>query len=902
MKPSQIRKSFLEFFEERGHEVVPSSPVVPESDPTLLFTNAGMNQFKDLLLGNEERDYKRATSSQKCIRAGGKHNDLDEVGKDGRHLTFFEMLGNWSFGDYYKKKSIEWAWEFVLDVLELDESRLYVTIFHDDDESFGIWTEHIGLHPDRVLRLGEDENFWAMGPTGPCGPCTEIHYDLHPERGDFEFVEGYDEERINEIWNLVFMEYDRDEDGNLNPLPLKSVDTGMGFERVAMVKAGRDNIFQTELFLPIFRDVASRLSSDADDPDVAESTVTIDGQKIAIEELLTVESEYFPHLAVIGDHIRTLMFALCDGARFSNEGRGYVLRRVLRRAVRYGRELGFDGPFLWEVAQVVIDRYGDAYPELQGVGQQARELIKLEEERFFRNLDRGIELFEDVAEAAEDEGRDHLTGEEVFELHATYGFPPDLTAIMAEERGLGIDQEGYDERWTEHQETSRAKDVHEGAVGVGDWDTIHEGSADTFTGYESLTEKTRIQKIRHLDGDEYQLLLEKTPFYAESGGQVGDRGTIEAADGDLSFEVTDTQKSPIGIVHSATRTAGEVSDDALSGEFTATVDERHRQKTASNHTATHLLHAALQKEISDSIFQAGSLVAPDRLRFDFQYGEAVKDDQIRKLEERVNAHIRERRPVRIVNDVDRDTAVDEMGAMAIFGEKYGDKVRVVEIPGESVELCGGIHVENTGDIGIFRITSESSVGSGIRRIEAVTEEEAFQAFNRDRELLEEVAETAKTDVHNLKDRVQALLEEKKELERQVDSLSQKLAHRGASEMLDDAPNVDGVTVIAQKVDVTDRDQMLAYADKLRDQAGDDETAVLLGAELDGKAALACLLTDAAFKNRGLKAGDLINAVATHVDGRGGGRPTLAQAGGSKPDGLPQAIDAFEEAVRDALSQ
>ncbi len=899
MKPSDIRKNFLEYFEERGHQVVPSAPVVPENDPTLLFTNAGMNQFKDLLLGNEERDYKRAASSQKCIRAGGKHNDLDEVGKDGRHLTFFEMLGNWSFGDYYKKKAIEWSWEFVLEVLELDIDRLYVTIFHDDDESFGIWTEHIGLHPDRVLRLGEDENFWSMGPTGPCGPCTEIHYDLHPEDGDFDFVEGYDEERINEIWNLVFMEFDRTEEGDLDPLPLKSVDTGLGLERVAMIKAGRDNIFQTELFLPIFRDVARRLRAD-DDGDSEDSTVTIDGETIAIEELLTVDSDYFPHLAVIGDHIRCLMFALCDGARFSNEGRGYVLRSILRRAVRFGRELGFEEPFLFQVGQTVIDHYSDAYPELEGVGPQALELIKLEEERFFQNLDRGIELFEDVAEAAEEEGRDHLTGQEVFELHATYGFPPNLTQLMAEERGLGIDQQGYEDRWAQHQETSRAKDVHADAVGVGDWETVHEGGADTFTGYDSLKEKTQIQKVRHVEDDQYQLLLEKTPFYAESGGQIGDRGTIESAHGDLRFQVTDTQKSPIGIVHSATKSAGEVSDTTLSGEFIASVDRRHREKTASNHTATHLLHAALQKEVSETIFQAGSLVAPDRLRFDFQYGDAVMREELQKLEERVNAHIRDRRPVSIATDVDRDTAVDEMGAMAIFGEKYGDKVRVVEIPGESVELCGGTHVENTGDIGVFRITSESSVGSGIRRIEAVTEEEAFAAFDRDRQILEDVAATLKTDPASLNDRVESILEEKKELERQVDSLSQKLAYQGASEMIDDAKDVDGVTVIARKLDVSDRDQMLAYADKLRDQVGDSQAAVLLGAEIDGKAALACLLTDSAFKERGIKAGDLINTVASHVDGRGGGRPTLAQAGGSKPGGLPQAVEAFEDALRDAL--
>ncbi len=883
MKPSEIRKSFLQFFEERDHRLVPSSPVVPQNDPTLLFTNAGMNQFKDLLLGNEERDYKRAANSQKCIRAGGKHNDLDEVGKDGRHLTFFEMLGNWSFGDYYKKKAIEWAWEYVLEVLELDRDRLYVTIYLDDDESYQIWTEHIGVDPERVLRLGEDENFWAMGPTGPCGPCTEIHYDLHPEQGEFTFTEDYDEDRINEIWNLVFMEFDRDEDGNFNPLPLKSVDTGMGLERVAMLKAGRDNVFHTNLFTPIFRKLFELVGDDVDrDLDAF------------------YESDNFTDYAVIADHIRTVTFAICDGAQFSNEGRGYVLRRVLRRAVRHGRNLGLTEPFMHRLAMTVVDHYGDIYPELQATGEQAAELIRLDEERFFRNLDRGLELFEDAAERAEAEDRSELSGEEVFQLHATFGFPPDLTEIMAEERGMTIDWEDYETRWQEHRETSRGKDLHADATGVGDWDTIHEGTSDTFLGYDRLEHTTRLNKIRHLDGDDYQLLLAETPFYAESGGQVGDRGTIEAVDGDLTFEVTDTQKSPIGIVHQATLTSGTADGDVLEGEFRAAVDRRHRQKTAANHTATHLLHAALREDISDSIFQAGSLVAPDRLRFDFRHGEALSDEELHRLEGRVNDRIRQRHDVVVEADVDRDRAVDEMGAMAIFGEKYGDSVRVVQIPGESVELCGGTHVDNTGDIAAFRITSESSVGAGIRRIEAVTEEEAFATFDRERRELERLAELFKTDVTNLRDRAESVLEERKELEREVDRLSQKLADRGAKEMLDDAPTVDGITVIAKVVDVSDRDQMLAYADKLRSQLGDQKAAILLGAEIDGKAALACLLTDSVFKEHKIKAGDLINAVASHVDGRGGGRPTLAQAGGANPDGLGNAIAAFEDALKDAL--
>ncbi len=889
MTPDQIRQSFLDFFEERDHQVVPSSAVVPQNDPTLLFTNAGMNQFKDLLLGNETRDYKRATSAQKCIRAGGKHNDLDEVGKDGRHLTFFEMLGNWSFGDYYKRKSIKWAWEYLLDVLKLDEDRLYVTIYKDDDECFEIWTKEMGIDPERILRLGDidegdEENFWSMGPTGPCGPCTEIHYDLHPEMGPMKFTVDYDEDRINEIWNLVFMEFNRQEDGSLDALPLKSVDTGLGLDRTAMILAGRDNVFETELFTPIFRSLFELLGEDVDQD---------------LEAFY--DRDNFTDFAVIADHIRMVTFAICDGAQFSNEGRGYVLRRVLRRAVRHGRKLGLTDPFLHKVALTVVESYGESYPTLRATGSQASELILLEEERFFRNLERGLELFEDAAEKAETEERDQLTGDEVFELHATFGFPPDLTEIMAEERGMTIDIDGYKAKWKEHRETSRGKDVHASVAGVGDWKTIHEGPADVFLGYDQLETTTRLQKIHHVDGATYELLLERTPFYAESGGQVGDRGEIASADGSLAFTITDTQKSPIGIVHRAELAVGNPDQADLSEKFVAVVDERHRQKTAANHTATHLLHAALQEQVSDTIFQAGSLVAPDRLRFDFRHGEALSDDELRRVEDRVNEQIRARQSVVIHTGVDRDRAVDEMGATAIFGEKYGDKVRVVQIPGESVELCGGTHVENTGDIGVFRITSESSVGAGIRRVEAVTEEKAFETFADERALLEELAELFKTDVESLRDRAQSVLQERTQLERQVDSLTQKMADRGASDMLDGAAEIEGVTVVSRVIKVDTRDQMLAYADKLREQLSDRDAAILLGAAIDGKAALACLVTDSAFKNRKLKAGDLINAVAEHVGGRGGGRPTLAQAGGSKPGGLPQAIGAFEAAVTNALA-
>ncbi|MFP4599342.1 MAG: alanine--tRNA ligase [Persicimonas sp.] len=885
MNPHDIRDSYLKYFEERDHRVVDSAPVVPEGDPTLLFTNAGMNQFKDVLLGNENRDYQRATSVQKCIRAGGKHNDLDEVGKDGRHLTFFEMLGNWSFGDYYKGKAIEWAWDYVLNVLELEEDRLYVTTYKDDDESYDIWTDQIGLADERVLKLGDieegnEENFWSMGPTGPCGPCTEIHYDHHPEDGELTFEVGYDEERIVEIWNLVFMEFNRDETGALNPLPMKSVDTGMGLDRVAMIKAGRDNVFQTELFTPIF-----------------EATLELVGDKVADWDTFYARDD-FTNFAVIADHVRTVTFAVCDGAKFANEGRGYVLRRILRRAVRYGRELGLTEPFLHKVSQAVVDNYSDIYPELEATGQEAAELMRLEEERFFRNIDRGIELFEQAAENAQAEGRDELSGQEVFQLHATYGFPPDLTELMAEEKSLSIDWQSYERLWAEHQEASRGKDVHADAAGVGDWITVYEEEDSEFVGYDKLEAAASITRFRPVGEDRFQVLLTRTPFYAESGGQIGDRGSIRAADDSVVFRVVDTQRSPIGIVHVAEREKGTIARESLKGEFVASVDPSLRRQTMANHTATHLLHAALRNIVSDSIFQSGSLVAPDRLRFDFSHGEPLTDEQVRAVEERVNQIIREGREVKPHVDVSRERAVDQMGAMAIFGEKYGDTVRVVEIPGESVELCGGTHVKNTGDINLFRITSESGVAAGIRRIEAVTEQTAYESFREDADTLSEVAKTLKTDTYDLLKRAYSLLDEKADLERQVDRLSQKLAQTESSDLISGAVDVDGVKVIASKIGVETRDQMLQYADKLREQL--DEGVVLLASELDGKAALVCVVTEPAFKKRGLKAGDLVNAAAEHVDGRGGGRPTLAQAGGSKPDGLSAAVDHFADAVRAAL--
>lgn len=886
MTPSQLRQKYLDFFVSRAHKLVDSSPVVPEHDQTLLFANAGMNQFKDLLLGHEVRDYTRAVSVQKCVRAGGKHNDLDDVGKDARHLTFFEMLGNWSFGDYYKVDTIKWAWEFVTTELNLSTDRLYVTVHHTDDESLAIWRDDVGVDPDRILKLGDKDNFWAMGPTGPCGPCTEIHYDMRPEDGPFSLEEGYDDDRVVEIWNLVFMESNRQEDGTMIPLPMQSVDTGMGLDRVAMALAGRHNVFHTSLFTPIFIKALDLLGEDASGWETEQWDSFYDRKT-------------FEHFAVIGDHIRTVLFALCDGAKFANTGRGYVLRRILRRAVLNGRELGFKEPFMHQVADAVIEHYGEVYPELQNVGEKAASLIKLEEEHFFKNLERGIALFENIAEQARQEGNRPLTSEEVFDLYNTNGFPPDLTQIMAERNHLTVDLSRWDELMEQQRMYSKGKDVYANAAGVGDWTTIEQGDADNFVGYTQLSATTTIRKYRSLDDNRIELTLSTTPFYAESGGQVGDQGTLRSSDGELVLRVIDVQKAPLGFIHVAQIVEGDINQVDWSQSFEAQVDEQQRLLTMCNHTATHLLHAALREHISDEIVQAGSLVSPSKLRFDFTYGASLDASQLRLLEDQINEKIRQSHDVTIHQEVERDVAVEQMGAMAIFGEKYGSSVRVVDIPGESVELCGGTHVQNTNQINLFRITSESSVAAGIRRIEAVTNEAAYGAFQSDRENVAQVAQSLKTKPTGLLERVNALNEERLELERQLRKLNQRLALLEVDNIVEEASVIEDIKVIAQHVNVDTREQLLAYADRLREKLG--KGIVLLGSEIEGKAALLCLVTEDTFKTHKLKAGDLINDVASHVNGRGGGRPTLAQAGGGNPAGIPNAVGAFEQAVRSRLN-
>lgn len=883
MTPDELRSRYFAFFQERGHQYVPSSPVIPEGDPTLLFTNAGMNQFKDVLLGDEKRDYTRAVNTQKCIRAGGKHNDLDEVGRSPRHLTFFEMLGNWSFGDYFKKEAIHWAWEFVTQELKLEPERLFISVYLDDDEAYNIWHQEIGVPHSNLTRLGEDDNYWSMGPTGPCGPCSEIYYDYSPEQGEAVWEEGFDDARFIEIWNLVFMAFDRQEDGTLKPLPIQSIDTGMGLERVMTIMTGAKNVFQTEIFSNIFARIESERTQKTFDIGDVPSLYARDD---------------FEAYAVIADHIRSLSFSICDGGSFSNEGRGYVLRRILRRAVRHGRNLGFEAPFLYRILPAVVESFSHVYPELRLKGQEAATLIEREEARFFRTIDRGLALFEEVAQHAEQQADRTIPGETIFQLYDTFGFPLDLTTIMAQERDLTLDLHGYEVAMEAQRKRSRAADDR--YTNVGEWISIEEGVADKFVGYQTREAQTRVLRYRALPDQEdvYEICLVETPFYAESGGQVGDRGALVFEGGELRFEVLDTQKTPAGITHTAKHTEGSLAEGIRTG-LHAAVDAEHRALTAANHTATHLLHAALHEHVSKDAFQSGSLVAPDRLRFDFSYDGPVTDAQLHAIEISVNQAIRAAIPLTIHQDVPLEQA-ESMGAMMIFGEKYGEHVRVIEIENTSTELCGGIHVQNTADIGWFRITSESGVAAGIRRIEAVTHQGAFALAETERTLLREISQKLRVPTAQISDRISSLLDDRRQLEHALQDALKKQAKFAADELAANAETIGGVQVIATQIEAQSRDDLLSLGDFLRDKL-QGAGAVLIVANLEEKPALLAIVTDEANKKHGLHAGKLVNAAAAAVGGKGGGRPTLAQAGGQDARALPQALEAFRAALHEALS-
>jgi alanyl-tRNA synthetase len=864
MKTAELRQAFLEYFRQQGHTIVPSSSLVPADDPTLLFTNAGMNQFKDLFLGREKRDYTRATTTQKCVRAGGKHNDLENVGYTARHHTFFEMLGNFSFGDYFKREAINFAWTFLTDEkwLNLPTEKLWITVYAEDDEAFDIWNQEIGVPAERIVRIGDNkgaryasDNFWQMGDTGPCGPCTEIFYDHGPDvAGGPPGSPEEDGDRYIEIWNVVFMQYNRTADGEMLNLPKPSVDTGMGLERITAVLQGVHSNYEIDLFQDLLK---------------------------AASELLGGVPTTEASLRVVADHIRACAFLISDGVMPSNEGRGFVLRRIIRRAARHGNKLGATQPFFYKLTGALVELMGEAFPQLVSSRKQIEKVLLQEEEQFAKTLDKGLRLLEqDIAEL---KGKE-IPGETVFTLYDTYGFPVDLTNDIARERGLTLDYVGYEKAMEAQRERARAASkfgIDYNAAGI----TI-EGETE-FTGYDHIDGHERIRTVlvggeeRNAEaGDECVVVLERTPFYAESGGQVGDTGLLTWSGG--RFQVTDTQKEGDNHLHVGTLIEGELFPGL---EVDARIDHARRERIKRNHSATHLLHAALRKVLGEHVSQKGSLVDPDKLRFDFSHFEAVTADELQEIERQVNEQILQNTPVDI-DITDMETAQTK-GAMALFGEKYGDVVRVLSMGEDrySVELCGGTHVSRTGDIGLFRITSESGISSGVRRIEAVTGFGALEWLDDTEKTLRETAKLVKGTRDSVVSKVQQTLERNRQLEKEVDALKAKLASSAGNDLVSSAVEVAGLKVVAAEMEGADRKAMMETADQLKNKLGE---GVVVLATVDGdKVVLVAGVTKSA-TNR-IKAGDLMKHLAAEVDGKGGGRPDMAQGGGNDPSKLADAL-------------
>jgi len=856
-----IRRAFHEFFAERGHEIVPSASLVPANDPTLLFTNAGMVPFKDVFLGREQRPYHRAVSAQRCVRAGGKHNDLENVGYTARHHTFFEMLGNFSFGDYFKRDAIRHAWTFLTETLELPAERLWVTVYADDDEAARIWLDDIGVDPARFVRISSSDNFWSMGDTGPCGPCSEIFYDHGPEvPGGPPGSPDEDGDRYVEIWNLVFMQYDRGGDGALTPLPKPSIDTGMGLERMAAVAQGVTNNYDIDLFRRLVGAAAT---------------------------LVGTTDQESSSLRVIADHIRACSFLVVDGVLPSNEGRGYVLRRIIRRAVRHGYKLGVSEPFFWRLVEPLVAEMGEAYPELTEHQALVERVLRLEEERFHETLEQGLRLLENDLENL---SGDTVPGETVFKLYDTFGFPVDLTADVAREQGLHLDMEGFEKAMTAQRERARAASVFRAEYGgAADF-----GGTTTFSGHDVREDAAEIIGLYRdggavdalAAGDTGMVILDRTPFYAEAGGQVGDSGALLA--NGVEFAVEDTQKYAQARGHIGRMISGELRlGDAVDGR----IDAERRDRVTLNHTATHLLHAALREVLGEHIHQKGSLVAPERLRFDFAHFEPITAEQRRAIEARVNAWIR-RDQVASIFETSYDEAI-ALGATALFGEKYGDRVRVVQFGDFSTELCGGSHVASTGRIGLFRLVAEGGVSAGVRRVEAITGAAAMERTQDEAQTLETVADRLKVAPENLLVRLDQDLERQRALEREVGRLQQKLASQAGDELADAATDLDGVKVLAARVENAG-ESLRETVDQLKNKLG---RAVIVIAAVDdsGKVRLVAGVTRELTGQ--LRAGDLVNHVATQIGGRGGGRPDFAQAGGSDAAALPAALESVTDWVQ-----
>jgi alanyl-tRNA synthetase len=851
---SQLRERFLAFFRERGHTIVPSSPLVPGNDPTLLFTNAGMVQFKDTFLGRDPRPYLRAASSQRCVRAGGKHNDLENVGYTARHHTFFEMLGNFSFGEYFKREAIQYAWEFLVKDLRLSPERLWVTVYEEDREAEKIWLSEIGVDPKRFSRIGARDNFWAMGDTGPCGPCSEIFYDHGPKiAGGPPGSPEADGDRYVEIWNLVFMQFDRGADGKLTPLPKPSVDTGMGLERIAAVMQGVHSNYDIDLFRKLIKAAAEATAS---------------------QDLKS------PSLRVIADHIRACGFLITDGVLPGNEGRGYVLRRILRRAIRHGYKLGQSQPFFHRLVAPLVAEMGEAYPELKAAQAHVEKVIRQEEERFAETLDKGMRILEEAV--AKLSGK-VIPGDVVFKLYDTYGFPVDLTADIARERGLELDLPGFEQAMEGQREQARAASKFEGDYGQGLQLEVH----TEFTGYDRLSDEGRVAAIlkdgRHVEtlnaGDSGMVVLDRTPFYAESGGQVGDTGHLRGEG--VDFEVRDTQSVGGAIAHVGTVKSGSIEvGDTLKAE----VESSLRRATMRNHSATHLLHAALRQVLGSHVTQKGSLVEPGRLRFDFSHYEAVKPEQLAEIEALVNRQVLGNIPGEVtLTTYDQAIAA---GAMALFGEKYGEQVRMLRFGDFSTELCGGTHVARTGDIGLFKIVSESGIASGVRRIEAVSGEGALAYVADTEQKLRSVAERVKAGRDDVDDKVAQLAERVRQLEKQLAQLQSKAAAQAGGELAAQAQDLGGVKLLAARLDGADGKSLRETLDQLKNKLG--SAVVVLGAASgDGKVSLIAGVT--ADQTQRVKAGELVNFVAQQVGGKGGGRPDMAQAGGTQPENLDAAL-------------
>jgi len=864
MKSAEIRDAFLDYFASKQHSIVPSSSLVPGNDPTLLFTNAGMVQFKDVFLGAEQRDYCRATSSQRCVRAGGKHNDLENVGYTARHHTFFEMLGNFSFGDYFKQDAIKFAWEFLTEELKLPKERLWVTVHISDDEAADIWINQIGVAPDRLSRLDED-NFWQMGDTGPCGPSTEIFWD-HGEHipGGPPGSKDDDLDRYIEIWNLVFMQYERDSSGEMTALPKPSIDTGMGLERIAAVMQGVHNNYDIDLFKHLIQ-AAAKIAQCNDLDNVS--------------------------LKVLADHIRSCAFLVADGVQPSNEGRGYVLRRIIRRALRHGHKLGAENSFFYKLVAPLGEIMGEAYPELLNKGEVIASVIKAEEQQFARTLDKGMGVLEG---ALKDLQGDILPGELIFLLYDTYGFPTDLTNDIARERDYSLDLEGY-EKCMDQQRT-RARSASQFAIDY--TDNIRVDGSTEFSGYQRLDDSGVILGL-YSEGDQIEsvaagmdvvIILDNTPFYAESGGQVGDTGYLSSDS--VKIEILDCQKTGDHNLHIGRVIHGSVT---VGDRVSAQVDSNVRQAIALNHSATHLAHEALRQVLGEHVVQKGSLVDSEKLRFDFSHSQAVTPEQIRQVEHMVNREIL--RNTQVKTELMSMDEAQQQGAMALFGEKYSDQVRVLSMGGDfSVELCGGTHVNRTGDIGLIKITSESSVASGIRRIEAVTGETAVALCNQIQDAVAEIASLTRASKDNISEKVRQLMDDNRHLQKEIDSLKKKLANASGSDLMSAATEVKGVKVLSTVVDGADAKSLKTIADQIRSKM--EKGVFFLVAKEAGKASLVAGVTNNLTSN--LKAGDLMKFVSTQLGGKGGGRPDMAMGAATDLENLAQALESVTAWVGDNL--